>query len=590
MDDVHRPPSRPLGEVSAEALERLTLIAQLTSPVLGAAALRAQVSSLLEQVQSAYDVDACVVRTLEDGQLELLAAVGVPHSQLAERHPAGVGIARRMIEERRPLAIEHVEAESATAPLAIAARGDPSKFQFVAYAGAPLLLETRVIGIIGVYSRHASRRFTDSELSHLQIVANHIASAIVNDRLYRELSDSRSALQREIHERERAESRRAAAEEQLRHAQRMESLGQLAGGVAHDFNNLLTVILGSTELLGRDQRHGDSKSRATIERIEGAARRANNLTKQLLAFSRKQPNNPTVFDLNALLRDLYEMLRRLVEADIDLVVQGCEAPCLVRADPGQIEQVVINLVVNARDAVTRGGRIEIACGRDAPAAETDAAPARAVLTVRDNGCGMDAATTKRVFEPFFTTKRPGAGTGLGLSTAYGIVKQAAGDISVASAAGVGTTFTVALPLQDRGPTATATRGTPVSRSRGGEAVLVCEDEADVREVIRLALTSAGYEVHTARDAQEALLRVNHEALELDLLITDAVMPGMTGRQLADELRNRHPELRCIIISGYLGKVLDGAVETDATVRVLAKPFGPRELLACVREVLNGIAE
>ncbi len=582
-----------VSDSSAHELERLTLIAQITNPIVGAGPLESQVRSLLEQVCLAYGVDASVVRTLEGEELELLAAVGIPACQLGRRLPANVGIARQLIHECRALAIENVETEPTTALLASDARRNPTTYWFRSYAGAPLLLENRAIGILGIYSARLERRFTASELNHLQIVANHIAISIVNDRLYRQLMENRGELQRQMQERERAERLHRAAEEQLRHAQRMEALGQLAGGVAHDFNNLLTVILAGTEsLLNPNPPASPSESIEWAARIDDAARRASNLARQLLAFSRKQPSNPTVFDLTQMLRDLEGILRRLIREDIELSL-CCEArPCTIRADAGQIEQAIINLVVNARDAISGHGQIEIACMRTpcgglATLAEGLAHDREhALLAVRDSGVGMDSQTLQRVFEPFFTTKEPGAGTGLGLSTAYGIIKQAGGDISVESARGHGSTFRVFLPIHqpiegvsvsvdpDRGP------------QHGTETILVCEDDAPVRQIICQTLRAAGYSVLEAHDGEAAMELARTHAGAIDLLITDMIMPGVNGRELALRLHEMIPALPCLIVSGYLGDGMELGHRPRSWERVLPKPFGPRTLLECVRDVFR----
>ncbi len=574
----------------------MSLIAQITNPVVGAGPLRVQLSTLLQRICDAYEVDAAVVRTLEGPDLELLAATGIPMLQLKPRLPSDAGIGHLLLHQRNPLAIEDVESESATAPLVLDARGDATVYRFRSYAGAPLLLENRAVGILGIYSVQEVRRFTESELNHLQIVANHIAISIVNDRLYQELNQNRVELQKQIEERERAERERRAIEEQLRHAQRMEALGQLAGGVAHDFNNLLTVILGGTEyLLQSGGPARTSESTEWIGRIDAAARRACDLARQLLAFSRKQPNNPVVFDLTQLVRDLQGILRRLVREDIELSLCCDERPCPVRADVGQIEQVIINLVVNARDAIGGRGQIEIACVR-APCGgpgtlATDLAPDRehALLAIRDNGAGMDSHTVQRVFEPFFTTKAPGAGTGLGLSTAYGIVKQAGGDISVESVRGHGSTFRVFLPIHQPVDAVSIRSDPGPNPLRGTEVVLVCEDEALVRQVVCKTLSDAGYRVLEAPDARAALEVARAHDGNVDLLITDMVMPGLCGRDLASRLREAIPGLPCLIVSGYLGGVMQQGGEPRPWEHVLAKPFGPRALLECVRDVLGKTA-
>jgi len=590
-----RPQTPRTGEDYEHALERLTLIAKITNPVVGAGPLPAQVHGLLEKVRAAYGVDACVVRTLEGQELVLLAATGVPTGQLSPRLPAQVGIARVLIHERQPFMVEDVETESATADLAAQARDDEQKFRFRSYAGAPLLVEDSVVGVLGIFTSRRVRRFSESELNHLQIVANHIAISIVNDRLYRELIEKREQLQQEMHERELAELRRQAVEEQLRHAQRMEALGHLAGGIAHDFNNLLTVILGGTELLLEIATpEQPAEWSEWVRRVDGAARRAANLTKQLLAFSRKQPSNPTVFDLQQLVRDMHPLLRRLVREDIEVALRCTGGPCPVCADRGQMEQVVINLVVNARDAIHGGGRIELSCAPVAPDAAgtmalvTGHAGRCAQLTVSDNGVGMDPHTLQRAFEPFFTTKAPGAGTGLGLSTVYGVVQQSGGQVSVKSAPGQGATFCVTLPLHEGGMESQRLEVTDAGRrpARGTEVVLVCEDEASVRQVMCRVLTGAGYKVLEAPNGSAALELARQSADAISLLVTDMIMPGMNGRELATRLHDTHLGLRCLLVSGYLGDMADTGRAARPWEHMLPKPFAPRVLLERVREVLG----
>ena len=581
---LHLIPSEGQGfqccDSDPRALERLTLIARITNPVVGAGPLRAQVGDLLDQVREAYAVDACVVRTLEEPDLVLLAATGIPLDQLKERLPAHEGISHRIIAERRPFTIDDVITERTTANLAAKARGDAAKYWFLSYAGAPLLVEDRVVGLLGIYLTREHRRFSESELNHLQIVANHIAISIVNDRLYRELEQKRSELQTQIHQREVAEERYRETEEQLRHAQRMDALGRLAGGVAHDFNNLLTAILGSAGYLAETIRtEDDAKTKESLACIDEAATRAAKLTHQLLAFSRRQPNQPTVLDLRRLVGDLTSLLRRLVPESIELTIQCGDQPCPVRADANQIEQVVINLVVNARDAIERTGRIEVCCER-VPGEKLIA------LTVRDDGVGMSAEVANRVFEPFFTTKPAGQGVGLGLSTAYGIVQQAGGRITVSSSPGAGTSFCVELPICIESETVQTSAPLRGGRERGQEVVLVCEDETLVRQTVCMTLKNAGYTVVEAASGAIALQRANECPVPIDLLLTDMVMPGMDGRELADRLRVDHPGLRCLLVSGYLGEHETAETKPRTWEQVLPKPFTPSVLLKRVRDVID----
>ncbi|HTU92636.1 MAG TPA: HDOD domain-containing protein, partial [Gemmataceae bacterium] len=338
------------------------------------------------------------------------------------------------------------------------------------------------------------------------------------------------------------------SEEQLRHAQKMEAIGQLAGGVAHDFNNLLTIIRGYSDLLLNGTLGPRDPAREAVEEIHKAAERAAALTRQLLAFSRRQVLSPQVLVLNSIVQDIDKMLRRLIGEDIQLTCSLAADLGAVKADPGQIEQVLLNLVVNARDAMLSGGRLTIetanvqldesyACSHP----EVQPGPF-VMMAVTDTGCGMDAATQARIFEPFFTTKGPGKGTGLGLATVYGIVKQSGGSIYVYSEVGRGTSFKVYLPRLEeavfsRDAPSRGADATPLApaRSRGDETLLIVEDDDAVRALTRTVLCSHSYDVIEAVDADDALRWVEEHAQPIHLLVTDLVMPGMSGRELAERL-------------------------------------------------------
>jgi PAS domain S-box-containing protein len=382
---------------------------------------------------------------------------------------------------------------------------------------------------------------------------------------------------------------RKLLEDQLLQSQKMEAVGRLAGGIAHDFNNLLGVILGYGDLLLR--RIDEPSLRAKLEQIVKAGERASVLTRQLLAFSRKQVLEPRVLDLNSLVTEMDTMLRRLIGEDIHLVTVVDGALGRVRADPGQLEQVLMNLVVNARDAMPAGGRLTIETANVDPDQPYSAEQAsvrsgpQVMLAVSDTGSGMDAETRRRIFEPFFTTKRPGQGTGLGLATVYGIVKQSGGHIEVYSELGQGTSFKIYLPRVDQEAEAiTAVTKTPPAR--GAETVLLVEDEDALRELARQVLEGHGYTVLEARSGVAALELAETHAGPIHLLVTDVVMPQMPGRELAEQLAVRLPALRVLFMSGYAEQaVLRHGVLGEGTA-FIQKPFGPDSFLTKVREVLD----
>jgi PAS domain S-box-containing protein len=377
-------------------------------------------------------------------------------------------------------------------------------------------------------------------------------------------------------------------EAQLLHAQKMDAVGRLAGGVAHDFNNLLGVIVGYGELL---LRQAGPEQRGKVEQILKAAQRASALTRKLLAFSRKQLIEPKVLDLNVLLSDLEPMLGRLIGEDVELAIVRCPDLGQVKADHGQLEQVVINLCVNARDAMPAGGRLRIETANveveaKDDAGESPAEPGRYVLlTVADTGAGIAPEVLPNVFEPFFTTKAPGKGTGLGLATVYGVVRQAGGHIAVRSQLGRGTTFTIWLPRIDE-PVAVAIAPQETAAPRGSEAVLLVEDDEDLRQIIRQTLEDAGYRVLDAPGAAAAVDVASRSPEPIHLLLTDVVMPGTNGRALADALAAARPGLRVLYMSGYADDVIARSGVLEPGILLLAKPFEGRTLLERVREALG----
>jgi PAS domain S-box-containing protein len=405
-----------------------------------------------------------------------------------------------------------------------------------------------------------------------------------------DLVDANKALRQQVEQRQRAQDALESVEAQLRQAQKMEAVGRLAGGIAHDFNNLLSVIVGGASILADDASLGGSAAQE-LEEIRRAGERAAELTRQLLAFSRQQVRTPTVLNLNEVIGRMNRMLRRVIGEDVELTMVPAADLGTIEADSGQIEQVIMNLVVNARDAMPEGGRLRLETSN----VSVDAAYARAhvglspgshvMLAVTDTGVGMDPPTLEKIFEPFFTTKEPGKGTGLGLPTVVGIIKQSGGGIFVESRLDAGTTFRVLFPRgvgrPDRVP------GLPSGQTFGGsETILLVEDEEQVRDLVSRILRRSGYDVLEASLPNDALDLVSRTEQPIHLLITDVVMPQLNGRQLAERVHALRPGTDILFMSGYSDNVLDRDGVLEPGLHFLPKPITPAALTQAVRSILD----
>jgi len=435
----------------------------------------------------------------------------------------------------------------------------------------PIRFRSEILGVMEFLSR--SIREPDPDLLAMMVtIGSQIGQFIERKRVEQALSDS---------------------EEQLRQSQKLEAIGQLAGGVAHDFNNLLTVIGGYSSILLNKLDH-DHPFRVSVEEIKKASDRASGLTRQLLAFSRKQILQPKILDLNVVVFELDKMVRRLIGEDIDLLAITDPNLGKVKADPGQIEQVLLNLIVNARDAMPAGGKLTIETAN--AVLSSDYAYSHAalggpyvMLAVSDTGCGMDAELQKHVFEPFFTTKVTGKGTGLGLATVYGIVKQSDGHIWLYSEPGKGTSFKIYLPCIDEIVGDQANAGMPMV-ARGSETLLLVEDEDQVRRIVQEILEQQGYDVLAAANGEEALKLAELHGSKIHLLMTDVVMPQMSGRELAEELTALQPKLKVLYMSGYTDDAIVRHGLLDASLSFIQKPFDAATAARKVREVLDSGVE
>ncbi|MGE3190993.1 MAG: response regulator [Vicinamibacterales bacterium] len=542
--------------------QRYGALAALTSDIALANAEGLTLDGMLEACARAVarHLRPAVVRiwtTTLTGELVLHGQAGerTPFDEAEARLRPGERLAGRIAESRLPYVTDALPSERDPELRAWAEHE-----RIVAFAGYPLLVGERLVGVLGVYARQG---LGPSALGALAAAARSLAVGVERKRL----------------------------EEQLLQSQRMEAIGRIAGGVAHDFNNLLTIISGCSSLL-LDHHALAHEPRRLVREVATAARHAGALTRRLLVFSRRRPLESQAVDLGDIVGDLERMLQRVIGEHIRLTLERQDGPLPVRADPGQIEQVLINLVVNARDAMPDGGVLTIRCssGPLPPSVPGPGSEPRewARVAVADTGVGMTPAVAARIFEPFITTKDAGRGTGLGLATVLEVANQLGGHVGVVSEPGRGATFDLCLPLAEtpEGPAATAAPAAGAAWPQGTETILLAEDEEVVRKLAMAVLERCGYRVIEAVSGEDVIAQARQHAGAIDLLLSDVVMPEGTGRVVADALRTARPGLRVLYMSGYTDEMLSaqGAYETGTWF--LPKPFLPHQLAEAVRRALD----
>jgi signal transduction histidine kinase/ActR/RegA family two-component response regulator len=537
------------------------------------------VESLLERIAAAcahlFNASSVAFRLLEGEHLVLCGSWGHKEDALASPR-------LRIGESLTGLVAARGEALVVTNPiddprLLPAHREGYRRLGLRAFLGVPVKTGDDVVGVLSIRSSR-EEGFTEADVELAATFASQAAIALENSRLY--------------HKTQRAFDELTQAQDQLAQARKMEAVGLLAGGVAHDFNNMLMVMLGRSDLLLR-RLPGADPMRRDLELIRSTGQRAADLTRQLLAFSRKQVLEPRVLSLNAVVGELAPMLERLIGETIELRTALATGLGDVRADRGQMEQVIMNLVVNARDAMPRGGRLTV----ETKNVELDAAAVRGrvgmrpgphvLLAITDSGMGMDEATQARIFEPFFTTKPFGEGTGLGLATVHGIINQSGGTIWVYSEPGKGTTFKIYLPRVTEGAAGPSSESAADETPRGSETILLVEDQGDVRDYAHDVLAAQGYTVLLARDGADALEVARVHTGRIHLLLTDVVMPRMSGRELAERLTTTRPDVAVLYMSGYPDRAVVDHGILGPGVTFLQKPVAPDALARKVREMMDG---
>jgi two-component system, cell cycle sensor histidine kinase and response regulator CckA len=538
------------------------------------------VGSLLERIARTcgdlLHTDSVGIRLMDGDELAVAYASGGAKDVMATRRlKIGESLSGLVAVTGQPLLLTDVARDPRLLP---AHRAAMERLGYRALLAVPIKMAERVAGVLSVQTRRHDG-FSPEDLQIVTAFADQVGIALNNTRLYDEVQHAYQQLER--------------TQDQLLQSQKMDAIGRLAGGVAHDFNNLLMVITGQSHVLLRQL--GPGPMHDGLERISQTADRAADLTRQLLAFSRNQVLQPKILHVNTVVGDVTPMLQRVIGEDVELRTVFGDGLANVKADASQIQQVVMNLVANARDAMPQGGRLTIETADvvlDVPYVRQHVevtAGRYVLLAVSDTGIGMDAETRRRLFEPFYTTKELGKGTGLGLAIVYGIVKQSGGHIWVYSEPGRGTTFKIYLPAVtedvDSVPDAA-----PAESPRGSETVLLVEDESEVRQVVRWILENHGYTVLEATGPGDALEIATRHTGALDLLLTDVVMPQMSGRVLADLLTPERPKMAVLFMSGYTANAVVQHWVLDPSKAYLQKPFAPDALACAIRHALDRVSE
>jgi two-component system cell cycle sensor histidine kinase/response regulator CckA len=538
------------------------------------------VESLLERIaQTCGDLlhtDSVGIRLMDGDELAVAYTSGGAKDVMAtQRLKVGESLSGLVAATGQPLLVTDTANDPRLLP---AHRAAMERLGYRALLAVPIKIAESVAGVLSVQTRRHDG-FSPEDLQIVTAFADQVGTALNNSRLYDEV--------------QRAYQQLEHTQEQLLQSQKMDAIGRLASGIAHDFNNLLTVITGQSHVLLRQV--GPGPVHDGLERISLTADRAADLTRQLLAFSRNQVLQPKILQLNTVISDVTPMLERVIGEDVQLCTVFGDALANVKADASQIQQVVMNLVANARDAMPQGGQLTIETASvvlDAPYVRQHVevtAGRYVLLAVSDTGVGMDAETRRRLFEPFYTTKEPGKGTGLGLAIVYGIVKQSDGHIWVYSEPGRGTTFKIYLPAVTEG--LDTTPGVEASESpRGSETVLLVEDDSLVRQVVRWILDNRGYTVLEAEGPGAALEIATRHTAPIDLLLTDVIMPQMSGRVLADLLMLERPGMAVLFMSGYTANAVVQHGVLDLSKAYLQKPFTPDALARTIRRALDGVSE